>query len=417
MDLMNNVEDQAYQQVALELENDAPDKGLWARAFAEAGGDEAKTKALYIKMRVARIVSSSATSTNVALPDDSQVASSDTSSGQHSTVEVEKQDCTNTDEFRAGPWSRWFARTLDLTLATCILTPFFLYVYGALDNIHEPLLWNRAVVALLIVFPLPFVLDAVLHSIFGNSLGKALLRIQVRKKDSSPLNFQETLSRNMSIWLRGYWCAIPVVLLIPQVLAYLSLAEKGTTSWDRARGTEVVRRPAGAVRIILFFVVFVATGIGFSAISAWFGGINSRPGPAMERTESATQDVPAVRNRAATPGLSNENFRERAPSIYLQLEPFTVNLVPEAGDQYLQLTMNLEMSQEAVPQIQANISRIRNRCMLILSSKRASELVSREGKELLAQELQATINEVIEAPTGKGKYQVTEVLFTSFVIQ
>ena len=49
-------DDWAYEIVASELEQNDQDKGQWARAFAEAGGDENKTKALYIQRRVQRIV-------------------------------------------------------------------------------------------------------------------------------------------------------------------------------------------------------------------------------------------------------------------------------------------------------------------------------------------------------------------------
>ncbi len=52
--------DWAYQIVATELEQKTQDRALWTRAFSEAFGDESKTKALYIKMRVQRIISTEA---------------------------------------------------------------------------------------------------------------------------------------------------------------------------------------------------------------------------------------------------------------------------------------------------------------------------------------------------------------------
>jgi hypothetical protein len=48
-------DEQLYEIAARELEANAPRKGLYAKAFAEAMGDEAKTKALYLKLRVAQL--------------------------------------------------------------------------------------------------------------------------------------------------------------------------------------------------------------------------------------------------------------------------------------------------------------------------------------------------------------------------
>jgi hypothetical protein len=48
-------DEQLYEIAARELEANAPRKGLYAKAFAEAMGDEVKTKALYLKLRVAQL--------------------------------------------------------------------------------------------------------------------------------------------------------------------------------------------------------------------------------------------------------------------------------------------------------------------------------------------------------------------------
>ncbi len=40
-----------YELVAVELAQDGPRAGLWAKAFATANGEEAKAKALYIRWR------------------------------------------------------------------------------------------------------------------------------------------------------------------------------------------------------------------------------------------------------------------------------------------------------------------------------------------------------------------------------
>ena len=51
-----NLEDWAYEQVGKELDSNNPDNGIWTKAFAQAGGDDKKTRVLYIKTRVEKLV-------------------------------------------------------------------------------------------------------------------------------------------------------------------------------------------------------------------------------------------------------------------------------------------------------------------------------------------------------------------------
>lgn len=111
-----------------------------------------------------------------------------------------------------------------------------------------------------------------------------------------------------------------------------------------------------------------------------------------------------------------------AHPVFVNLEPFTVNLVPEVGDQYLQVALSVELeSPTAEEELKAQLPRIRNNITLLLSSKKASELMPKEGKEKLAATLKDEINSVVSAESsgkkGKSEGPVLAVLFTSFIIQ
>ena len=114
-----------------------------------------------------------------------------------------------------------------------------------------------------------------------------------------------------------------------------------------------------------------------------------------------------------------------AAPAFINLDPFTVNLVPETGDQYLQVTLSLELEDaSADPLLKALMPKIRNNITLLLSSKKASELLPKEGKEKLAQALKEEINGAVEPPVKSKKGgsaapegPVKSVLFTSFIIQ
>lgn len=112
-----------------------------------------------------------------------------------------------------------------------------------------------------------------------------------------------------------------------------------------------------------------------------------------------------------------------APPIYVALDVFTVNLVPDTpGDQFvMQVNLSLELEDaEANKALSEQMPRIRNNLTLTLSSKKASELATKEGKEQLSEDLRQEINTVL-APPAKGKKApegpVVSVLFTSFIIQ
>jgi flagellar FliL protein len=101
---------------------------------------------------------------------------------------------------------------------------------------------------------------------------------------------------------------------------------------------------------------------------------------------------------------------------YVPVDAFTVNLQPETGDQYLQVQFTLQVpGPEQAEVIKDNMAQVRSRVLLLLSGKKASEINTVDGKRQLAGEILNTI----KAPfVEKGEPQeVTDVLFTSFIIQ
>ncbi len=131
------------------------------------------------------------------------------------------------------------------------------------------------------------------------------------------------------------------------------------------------------------------------------------------------RDHDADSEEAAPEKPKKEKKGEHAAApAYATLDRFTVNLVPETGDQYLQVEVSVELEDLlSSEKLKLHMPKLRNQVMLLLSSKKASELNSKEGKELLATEMAARMNEVL-APENKGKGgPIKEVLFTSFIIQ
>ena len=109
--------------------------------------------------------------------------------------------------------------------------------------------------------------------------------------------------------------------------------------------------------------------------------------------------------------------KEVAP-VYVALDQFTVNLAPENGDQFLQVMISIEVKDLlAGEKLKSYTPKLRNNVMVLLSGKKASELMTKSGKEALATEIRDLINKVLEPGAEADAGPVKEVLFTSFIIQ
>ncbi len=113
---------------------------------------------------------------------------------------------------------------------------------------------------------------------------------------------------------------------------------------------------------------------------------------------------------------SKKKKKEEHPPEFLPIEPFTVNLQPENGDQYLQVAFTLEVDgAEQAEHIKTNMAKVRSRVLLLLSGKKASEINTVEGKQQLAGEILAVVKEPFDK--HGDEQEVSDVLFTSFIIQ
>lgn len=101
---------------------------------------------------------------------------------------------------------------------------------------------------------------------------------------------------------------------------------------------------------------------------------------------------------------------------FLDLELFTVNLLPDDGSQYLQVGLTIKIKETPVEQeITKQMPDIRNRILMLLSSKKASEINTIVGKQQLSQQIAEEIKKAVKDEDLMT--DIVEVLFTSFVIQ
>ena len=120
--------------------------------------------------------------------------------------------------------------------------------------------------------------------------------------------------------------------------------------------------------------------------------------------------------------MSSEATRQKddaksvKPPVFIPLEPFTVNLQFEDTAQYLQVGLTLKISDSSyIDVIKLKMPDIRNRILLLLSGKKASQIATLEGKQTLAAEIAREIARSVESRASDGS--IFSVLYTSFVIQ
>ena len=145
-----------------------------------------------------------------------------------------------------------------------------------------------------------------------------------------------------------------------------------------------VEAPAGEAKkknklSLILAIVVVLLGLAGGAATWWF----------LNASADEDDEAEAVASRR---------------SIFLPLEQFTVNLQPEEGQQYLQTTLTLKVSeQDVVDNIKAQMPEVRSRLLFLLSSKKPSELSSVEGKNKLVQEIIHEVEDALPPVKTKAK--------------
>jgi flagellar FliL protein len=123
----------------------------------------------------------------------------------------------------------------------------------------------------------------------------------------------------------------------------------------------------------------------------------------------------AGKSKAAPEEHAAATESSKAP-VFVNIEPYVVNLQQENGDQFLQASITLQVGDEGTAEaIKTFMPLVRSRLLIALSSKKASELLTVDGKKKLTEEIISTLNQPF-TPNGKSQ-QVNDVFYTSFVIQ
>ena len=107
---------------------------------------------------------------------------------------------------------------------------------------------------------------------------------------------------------------------------------------------------------------------------------------------------------------------QRQSPIFVEIEPFTVNLADDRASRLLYTGITLRVGNEASKVIlEEHMPQVRSRLIMVLSAMQAGELTSSEGKEQLSQQIINRLN--VPLAENQPPLDLREVLFTEFIVQ
>ena len=197
-----------------------------------------------------------------------------------------------------------------------------------------------------------------------------------------------------------------------------------------ADAVEVPRKKGGKKLVLILAIVGLLLAVAGGAAVC----VMKRNAAAAAAAEEEGDDP------AAEHATAKKKDAHAAPPTFLPLEPFVVNLADREQERYAQIGITLQVDDPQVAeQLKAYMPAIRNGVLMILAHKTSAELLDREGKLKLADEIMresvrplgielddedADESETHDAKPAKKKKRkapvhnpVEHVHFSSFIIQ
>ena len=152
------------------------------------------------------------------------------------------------------PWIRLWARSIDLLIFGLIVTAITALLFPAIFiNLH--------VVHSLLVLFLWFLVEPIVLSTWGTTIGKLLLNISVLDLKGGKPTFKNAFSRSFWVWCAGYGFGVPFISLFTLYFSYRRLKNNGVTFWDK-NNFVVTHGEIGFIRTVLTLsVIFAALSI------------------------------------------------------------------------------------------------------------------------------------------------------------
>jgi flagellar FliL protein len=161
----------------------------------------------------------------------------------------------------------------------------------------------------------------------------------------------------------------------------------------------------------------------------------------MKKSAAAAEAEDGADTEHAAPAKAAAKHDPKAVPTFAPLDPFTVNLADRDAERYAQVGITLELADpHGADQVKAYMPAIRNNILMALAEKTAAQLMNREGKAKLAEQIKRETSRAMgvdvadpdeaedegdkpKATTKKKKKKaevelpITAVHFSNFIIQ
>ncbi len=159
----------------------------------------------------------------------------------------------------AGPWLRFFARSVDIFIESALLAfvvGMFLPTPFEADGVFTGHLGARLFGVILL--PFVMVLDAIAYSLFGNTLGKWTAGIKVKTMAGDKVSFPTYLKRNFGMYVFGYGAGIPIVSLVTMGTNYSRAEGQDPVRWDESAATRPFVKSISTTRTVVIGAIWLA---------------------------------------------------------------------------------------------------------------------------------------------------------------
>lgn len=173
---------------------------------------------------------------------------------------------------------------------------------------------------------------------------------------------------------------------------------------EKKEDEEGGEKPAGGGGKKKLIIIIVAAVL---VLGGGVGAFLAMSGKKAPEGEEATAEGEGGGDEAAAEG---EGEQGELPGAIMQLDTFIVNL--QVKGSFLKTTINLEFAEPELPKTAENDTpKIRDAIIRVMSAKSANEILVKDGKDKLGEEIKKVVNEVLESE------DVVKVYFTEFIVQ
>lgn len=201
-----------------------------------------------------------------------------------------------------------------------------------------------------------------------------------------------------------------------QCLPYLPLGKFTVSS--NAPAAESAKKPAKSKKLIIIGAVVVLLLVVLGGGAAWF----------LSKRHATDEEGEAAPAKTAEPP---------AAPTFLPMDTMVVNLADNGGERFAQIGITLELADtKTADMVKQHMPSIRNGVLMLASQRTSDELLTREGKEKLAEDILREVSRPLGFDVSPAKGQkaagdgdeppsrsrkaanpVRRVLFSGFIIQ